>query len=153
MASESSQKSGNTAKAAKQKGLTQEQIISGFNQLRQEQRALVAKAAELEMELNEHNLVIETLKQVDGERKCYRMIGGVLVERRAKDILPALTSNQEQLGKFITTLNQQIAAKGQEINEFREKHNIRFRGQEENVAKSSDSQSKQSQGVLVENKS
>lgn len=29
-------------------------VIAGFNRLRQEQRGLASKAAELEMELNEH---------------------------------------------------------------------------------------------------
>lgn len=46
------------------------------------------------------SLVIETLKQVDGDRKCYRMVGGVLVERQAKDVLPVLTTNQEQVSEI-----------------------------------------------------
>lgn len=54
MATESSKKAGNSSKTGKQKVLSQEHIMMGFNQLRQEQRSLAAKAAELEMELNEH---------------------------------------------------------------------------------------------------
>ncbi|XP_005061640.2 PREDICTED: prefoldin subunit 2, partial [Ficedula albicollis] len=73
------------------------QVVSRFNRLRQDQRGLASKAAELELELNEHSLVIETLREVDPTRKCFRMVGGVLVERTVKEVLPALESNREQV--------------------------------------------------------
>lgn len=41
--------------------------------------------------------MIETLKDVAPERKCFRMVGGVLVERTVKDVLPALVNNKEQV--------------------------------------------------------
>ena len=74
------------------------------------------------------------------------MIGGVLVERTVKEVLPALETNKEQvkktsnsiiiknnfkkhdndqLSKLIESLQTQIIAKGKEINDYREKHNIR----------------------------
>ncbi|XP_058016744.1 prefoldin subunit 2 [Ahaetulla prasina] len=83
------------------------------------------------MELNEHKLVIETLREVDPTRKCFRMVGGVLVERTVKEVLPALENNKEQINKIIETLTQQLQTKGRELNEFREKHNIRLMGEEE----------------------
>jgi len=49
---------------------------------------------ELETESDEHRLVIQTLEPVNGDRKCFRMIGGVLVERTVQDVLPALRTNQ-----------------------------------------------------------
>lgn len=73
-------------------------------------------------------MVIETLKNVNEDRKCFRLIGGVLTERKVKDVLPVLISNSEKLKEFIDKLNEQITKKGQEINEYREKYNIRFRG-------------------------
>ncbi|XP_069463290.1 prefoldin subunit 2 isoform X2 [Ambystoma mexicanum] len=113
------------------KPLTAEQVVAGFNRLRQEQRGMASKAAELEMELNEHSLVIDTLKEVDQSRKCYRMVGGVLVERTVKEVLPALESNKDQLNKIIESLNLQLQTKGRELNEFREKHNIRVMGEDD----------------------
>ncbi|NWH50016.1 PFD2 protein, partial [Fregata magnificens] len=83
------------------------------------------------LELNEHSLVIETLREVDPTRKCYRMVGGILVERTVKEVLPALENNKEQISKIIETLNQQLQAKGRELNEFREKHNIRLVGEDD----------------------
>ena len=42
-------------------------------------------------------MVIETLKEVEKDRKCFRMIGGVLVERTVNEVLPALEQNREQV--------------------------------------------------------
>ena len=103
-----------------------EEIVQGFQKLRAEQRQLVSKLSELEMDLNEHKwdsgpspgvhwrlsvifpnlqliwvgfcrLVIETLTDVDGDRRCFRMVGGVLVERTVKEVLPALIINRDQM--------------------------------------------------------
>nr|XP_025976592.1 prefoldin subunit 2 [Dromaius novaehollandiae] len=76
-------------------------------------------------------LVIETLREVDPTRKCYRMVGGILVERTVKEVLPALENNKEQISKIIETLNQQLQTKGRELNDFREKHNIRLMGEDD----------------------
>ncbi|XP_076335673.1 prefoldin 2 [Tachypleus tridentatus] len=144
-----------TNKSEKGKRLSQEQIVYGFNQLRQEQRNIVSKLAELEMDLNEHKLVADALKEVDGDRRCFRMVGGVLVERNVRQVLPAILNNKEQLSKVVDALNQKVTAKGQEINEYREKYNIQVRGEPVSLpspAKPSEQQQSQTSGVLVENK-
>lgn len=81
------------------------------------------------------------------------MIGGVLVERTVSEVLPALEQNKEQITKLIESLQTQIVAKGKEINDFREKHNIKFQGEAESEQKSASSnenaQAKSGGGVLV----
>nr|CAD7424012.1 unnamed protein product [Timema monikensis] len=89
--------------------------------LRAEQRHMANKLSEMEVELHEHKVVIETLKNVDGDRKCFRMVGGVLCEKTVKDVLPALITNNVQINKFIDNLNEQLTKKGQEVNEYKEK--------------------------------
>lgn len=57
--------------------------------------------------------------------------------------------------KLIEALNQQITTKGQEINDFKEKNNIKIRGQHELPAaaqETTDAAKAANQGVLVENK-
>ncbi|XP_003393756.1 probable prefoldin subunit 2 [Bombus affinis] len=123
----SDKKSGKSSKGTK----TTTEILSEFQMLRNEQRAMANKLSEMEMELNEHKIVIDTLKNIDPKRKCYRMTGGVLCERTVEDVMPALVTNKEQLIKVIDALNDQLTKKGLEINEFKEKHNIRIRGQQD----------------------
>merc|ERR1712228_623401 len=114
---------------------SQETIIQGFNSLRNEQRSIAGKTNELQQDLNEHKIVIETLEGVDGDRKCFRMVGGVLVERTVKDVVPALVNNRDKLGKLVESLNQQLTDKGAEINGYMEKHQIQVKGQGSDVKK------------------
>nr|XP_027228976.1 prefoldin subunit 2-like [Penaeus vannamei] len=84
------------------------------------------------------------------------MVGGVLVERTVAEILPALTNNRDQLTKVIESLNDKLVAKGKEVNEYREKHGIRIRGQDDTPKEDTSTQSNNApstQGVLVSNKS
>ena len=46
--------SGKLAKAGKAKPVNQEQVIAGFQELRNQQRAVASKLSELEMERKEH---------------------------------------------------------------------------------------------------
>ncbi|CAL1591332.1 unnamed protein product [Knipowitschia caucasica] len=158
MAANSSSTGGKSSSGSggKLSGLTAEQVVGTFQRMRQEQRSMASKAAELEMEINEHTLVIDTLKDVDPSRKCFRLVGGVLVERTVKEVLPALESNKEQISKIIETINTQMQTKGRELTEYREKYNIRLvgEGEAESQATPSDQNSegggsKSGTGVLV----
>jgi len=80
------------------------------------------------MDLNEHKLVIETLDKVDKDRRCFRLVGGVLVERKVGEVEPALIGNKDKLSKLIETLEKQLTEKGGEINGYIEKHNIQIQG-------------------------
>ena len=42
-------------------------------------------------------LVIETLDGVEKDRKCFRMVGGVLVERKVGEVEPALIGNRDKV--------------------------------------------------------
>lgn len=85
--------------------------------------------------------VIDTLKTVDENRKCFRLIGGVLCERTVKDVLPQLNDAKEQLEKLVSQRQEQLTTKGIEINKFREKHNIKIKGQDDGPTVSAAEQS------------
>ena len=56
-----------------------------------------SKITELDLERQEHALVLETLTPLEGERRCFRLVGGVLVERTVGEVVPAVTRNREAL--------------------------------------------------------
>ncbi|KAF6205008.1 hypothetical protein GE061_019175 [Apolygus lucorum] len=137
-------------KPTKVKAVSTEEIYNGFQLLRADQRALIQKLQEVEMDLSEHQIVLDTLKDLDGDRKCFRLIGGVLCEKTVKDVIPTLSSNKEQLAVLVEALNNQVAKKGEEINEYKEKNNIRIRGQDD-IPSSSDEGDQQSAGSQPRN--
>ncbi|XP_041054643.1 prefoldin subunit 2 [Carcharodon carcharias] len=112
------------ANPASGSALTPEQVLAGFNKLWQEQRGLAGEGAELKQEAADHGLVIDILTEVDPRHKFFWMVGGVLVERTVREVLPALESNKQQLVKLIENLNAQVQSKSRELNEHWEKYNI-----------------------------
>ncbi len=140
--------SANSKKKSKNE-ISQNEIVGKFNQLRQEQRMLASKYSELEMDVSEHNTVIETLKAVDGDRKCFRSVGGILVERTVKDVLPALLNNKIQIQTLLKTLEAQLRSKGEELVKFKEEHNIKLKGERDAPSAKEESGPKPSSGVLV----
>lgn len=97
--------------------------------------------------------MIETLKAVDQDRKCFRLIGGVLCERTVKEVLPQLIENKDFIEKTITMVTEDLTKKGQEINKFKDEHNIKVRGDHFSDSQSKDSDEKQSESrnILVSN--
>jgi len=68
--------------------------------------------------------VLETLEPLPAERKCFRMINGVLVERTVKDVIPALQTNSEGLRKVLEDLVKQYNSKQTEMEKWKMKNNI-----------------------------
>lgn len=73
--------------------------------------------------------MLETLKTVAPERRCYRLVGGVLCARTVKDVMPELDSNRGQLEHMVALGNEQLAKKGLEINKYITENNIRVKGE------------------------
>lgn len=64
-------------------------------------------------------LVIETLEPLPKERKCFRMVNGVLVERTISDVLPALKTNSDGLKQVLEEMLKQYKSKQTELDEWK----------------------------------
>jgi prefoldin subunit 2 len=64
-------------------------------------------------------LVIETLEPLPQNRKCFRMVNGVLVERTIKDVIPSLKTNADGLKQVLDELLKQYKAKQNEMDTWK----------------------------------
>ena len=64
-------------------------------------------------------LVKETLQPLPDDRKCFRMINGVLVERTVKDVLPALKTNSDGLKQVLDEHMKQYKTKQDEMDNWK----------------------------------
>ncbi|KDR83990.1 hypothetical protein GALMADRAFT_236546 [Galerina marginata CBS 339.88] len=113
---------------AKETPLSDQEIQQTYIRLQNELQALARKIGELESEADEHSLVLTTLDEAlaeDPDRKCFRLIGGVLVERTVKDVSPALKTNRDGIRKVMANLTEQYKTKEKDLDAFKREYNIR----------------------------
>ncbi|GAA6000555.1 hypothetical protein JCM10207_004548 [Rhodosporidiobolus poonsookiae] len=112
------------------KAPTEQEITNIVRQRQGELQGLVGKITELEREAEEHGLVIETLQdayKTEPDRKCFRLVGGVLVERTVKDVLPQLEHQFEQLKGVLETLTGQYEKKEKDFSQWQRDNNVVIR--------------------------
>lgn len=76
---------------------TEAQVIEEFQRRKGEADALFGQLNELDAELAEHKLVLRTLEPLEPSRRCFRLVGGVLVERTVGEVAPAVARNAAAL--------------------------------------------------------
>jgi prefoldin subunit 2 len=62
-----------------------------------------------------NRLVMETIKDLDNTRKCWRLVNGVLLEKTKGDIIPELLSNISNMDNVVKQLSDALSSKKQEI--------------------------------------
>ncbi|KAL6193997.1 hypothetical protein ACLB2K_035081 [Fragaria x ananassa] len=129
--------------------VNEQAVANKFAAMRSELNQIYSKITELEMDVSEHSLVINAIQPLDPSRRCFRMIGGVLVERTIKEVLPAVQRNKEGIEEVITRLNEALERKKKEITEFEAKYKIRIRKNEGEEKDDGARKEGTAQGVLV----
>ncbi|CAI9770964.1 unnamed protein product [Fraxinus pennsylvanica] len=129
--------------------MNEQAVANIYGAMRAEINQIYSKITELEMEVSEHSLVINAIKPLDPSRRCYRMIGGVLVERTIKEVLPAVRRNKEGIEEVITRLNDALEKKKKEVTEFESKYKIRIKKTDGEMKDESGKKEGNAQGVLV----
>ena len=69
--------------------------------------------------MSSDRLVLETLTPLSGDRKCFRLINGVLMERTVSDVLPVLQTNADGLKKVLEDLVKQYRSKQEEMEKWK----------------------------------
>lgn len=63
--------------------------------------------------------MIETLDPLHQDRKCFRMVNGVLVERTVKEVLPTLKTNSDGLKQVLDDMLKQYKSKQAELDNWK----------------------------------
>jgi len=66
----------------------------------------------------EHEMVVRTLEPMDKNRKCFRLISEVLVERTTGETLPAVRKNKEALEEVVKKLHEGMQQQEKELAEY-----------------------------------
>lgn len=72
-------------------------MTTNINGITEELRILAEKISSLEMDSDEHRLVLAALSPLPESRRCFRKIGGILIESDVKNTLPALSKRLQEV--------------------------------------------------------
>lgn len=103
-------------------------MLARFNERRTAIAQLAQRLGELEAEAAEHALVEKALTPMESGRRCYRMVGDVLVERTVGEVLPAVKRNREGLEGVVGALQRQLDERQRELSAFQRKYKISVGG-------------------------
>lgn len=127
----------------------EQEIIEKYKSLLNERDAIAGMVLERQGDLDEHMLVLKTLKNCQEDRKAWRLVGDVLVERTVLSVLPEIERNRENLSGIVQNAKRQLENKAKEIREFEKKFNIRIKDRNDVNQSQQKDNSKSQQGVLV----
>ena len=79
-----------------------------YKQLNQEAQILVQKLLELEDEKRENELVLESISKLEDNRKCWRLVNGVLMEKTKVEVVPEMRTVINNLNAVINQITQSL---------------------------------------------
>eukprot|EP00922_Rhytidocystis_sp_ex-Travisia-forbesii_P072332 GHVS01107850.1.p1 GENE.GHVS01107850.1~~GHVS01107850.1.p1 ORF type:complete len:119 (+),score=30.32 GHVS01107850.1:94-450(+) len=94
--------------------MTLPQLQQSLNRLDKEKLSFYAKIQEMHNERAEYKLVLDACEQVPTDRRCFRMVGGVLVERTAGEVRPVIAKQKLRMEEAITKLTEEFEKISQE---------------------------------------
>jgi prefoldin subunit 2 len=76
--------------------------------------AIAAQIGDLQVQMREHVNVLDICKDMAPERRCYRLVGGTLLERNVGQVVPALTDQRAKIEMMITKMSEDLQKTEQE---------------------------------------
>ncbi|KAJ3437674.1 prefoldin subunit [Anaeramoeba flamelloides] len=113
-------------KEKEQEPKTKEEVIQLYKKKTQQRTALSNQISEAEYSVKEHTIVLTEIKGVDKNRRCWRLVDNILVEKNTEQIREELTKELETSQELVDTLKKQFEMKNEEISEYQKKYNIGY---------------------------
>lgn len=117
--------------AEEEESLTPEQIVGTYKEMRGVVSQMADKIAELELQYNEHTLVINTMEPMAPERKAFHLINGVLVQLSVGEILPIVTSRKDGLKSALVQHHQALRQQEKKTSAWKTKYGIQTQQERE----------------------
>mmetsp|Transcript_20691 Transcript_20691/g.33702 ORF Transcript_20691/g.33702 Transcript_20691/m.33702 type:complete len:114 (-) Transcript_20691:1593-1934(-) len=93
----------------------EEELRAKLGKYAEEAQYVRQHLAQMEAQEREHIVALEVLKGLSKERKCYRLVGDVLVERSVDEALESVQGNMEMIVKTMETNVKRCSDIEQEI--------------------------------------
>lgn len=114
-----------------------------YQALRQDYTSLLSKISDIESERYEYTIVLETLGNSAPDRRCWRMIGGALIERTVGEVVPELEDGLRKMEMMVEMTTSTLKTKETEMKAIEDALGLRAK------AEAARSGEVKSSGVLV----
>ncbi len=92
-------------------------------------------------------MVEETLAPLDQDRRAFRLVGGILVERTVGEVLPSVITNRNNLEKLIETLTSKLQQRQKEASDLKKNYNLQTPEEQEAMLQRRQQQQRISAGI------
>lgn len=102
----------------------EKEVMDRYNKLKAEYSEILKRYIELEEERRENNLVLTNIEPLQGERKCWKVVGGVLVEYTLPETVNSLKQNVAMLEQALKALDTEMGKREKEVLDIELKYNL-----------------------------
>lgn len=107
------------------------EVQKKYMQIKGDYTTIFKTVIKLEDEKRETILVLEAIKDLEHTRRCWRQIGGVLVERTIGEVIPALKQRVDgEITEKLKVYNERLAVKQKELHAIEKSLGINNKGED-----------------------
>lgn len=104
----------------------QAELQKKYNQFQQTINDISTKIQELTTDIDEHHIVLNTLKSAPSDRRCFRMTGGILLETTVEETKPVLDVKVKNIKLTIDTLNKELKKTTEAFEKWKKEKKIKI---------------------------